>query len=770
MSGQKVYVRDQLVLQPAVGLVSFVRHAKVLLDQATAGVVYTGVSGQRKRLELAGHQVSYGLARDSVSLSVADDEVELTWQLSLGEEMHLCLEVKNIGPRAVHIDELCVLDVAAQHGGSLCFTSPPENWRFYQNGWQSWTPAFARRIADGVWVNPNTEDYRTKHQPHALPQTRKLLSSEWFSVIVSAEKDSAVRPASPALLLGFISAADQLAEIRLEVRDTFQNLRAVSYADGFPLPPAERLSSETLLFTAGDNPIALMDLYATRLGETMRARVATQTPTGWCTWYCFFGEEIADDVLANLARLEEEQLPLDVVLIDDGYETNIGDWLDVDSTKYPQGMKPVAHQIAAAGYRPGIWIAPFAASSSSKLYADHPDWVLRDDKGEAVLAWQHWGTDIYALDLSLPAVQAWLQDILRTFGEDWGFEFFKTDFVFAAALSGVRSDPRMTRAQAVRRGLEIIRTAIGNRFLLGCGAPLGPSVGIVDAMRIGPDVHVDWPPFWQDLSAPSAANAILNSITRSFTHRKLWLNDPDCLVLRRRGDDSNLVLNEMRTLTTIVGLTGGLVIDSDNLPSMRRGRLEYLRRVLPPYSHTAIPLDLFEHERPRLLVLPVETSWGSWMIVALLNWDAHSCVTRLRLSRLGLPSGAYHVYNYWRRRYLGVLRDEIVINPHRPHETVLLLVKPVSDRPQLLSSTFHVVQGAVEVKDVRLSTGSLLVEMEKPGKQFGQLLFTVPQGPEYHVVKALVNGRSQRPRQVSPGIWRLGFSLSDRATVELSFG
>jgi len=771
MSEQRVYIRDQLVLQPAVGLLQFLHQGKILLNQATAGVVYTDARGQEKRLDLAGHPISYGLARDHINLSVANDEVELTWQVFLGKETRLRLEVKNKGPRAVHIAELRVLDVNAQHGGSLGLTSAPGNWRFYQNGWQSWTPAFARRVTDGVWVDPHTEDYRTKHQPHALPQAQEVLRSEWFTVVVpGGARGVAHASPDPALLLGFISAADQLAEIRLEMQDNrqFQRLRAVSYADGVPLAPGERLSSETLLLMAGDDPLALMDSYADRLGETMHARVVTKMPTGWCTWYYFFGEETADDVLANLVRIEKERLPLDVVLIDDGYETNIGDWLDVDIAKYPQGMKPIAQQIAAAGYRPGIWVAPFAASASSKLYADHPDWILRDDNGEPVLAWQHWGKDIYALDLSLPAVQAWLQEVFRTLGEDWGFEFFKTDFLFGAALPGVRSEPRMTRAQALRQGLTIIRAAIGDKFLLGCGAPLGPSVGVVDAMRIGPDVHVDWRPYWQDLSAPSAANAILNSIARSFMHGKLWLNDPDCLLLRPRGADSNLVLNEMRTLTTVVGLTGGLVMSSDNLPSIRRGRLKYLRRVLPPYGRSAVPLDLFEHERPQLLVLPVETSWGSWVIAALLNWNDRSCVTRLDLSRLGLPPDDYHVYNYWRQRYLGVVRDEVVIDPHQPHETVLLLLRAVSDQPLLLTSTFHVLQGAVEIKDVRLRQDRLIVKMEKPGRQFGQLVFAVP--PEHPVGKVLVNDRPQWPCQISTGIWRAGFTLSDRATVEFMLG
>ena len=773
MPGREVSIRDQLILQPAVGLVKFVRQGKVLLSQATAGVTYSDAAEtslvlatrQGKRLDLAGHSVTYGVARDSLSVSAADDELELTWQLVCGDEMRLRLEAHNIGTHPVHVEELRVLDVDARHGGALGLGSTPRNWRFYQNGWQSWSPAFARHIPDGIWVNPNTAEYRTQHQPHAGPEGESALSSEWFTVLVAEQPAARVLMPPPALLFGFISTGDQLADIRLQARPRFERLCATSYADGAVLAPGARLSSETLLFVAQDNPLSLLDLYAARLGETMGARVGTRTPSGWCTWYYFFGEESADDVLANLATIQQQHLPLDVMLIDDGYETHIGDWLDVQAVKYPHGMQAVAQQISASGLRPGIWTAPFAVSSASKLFASHPDWVLRDGQGQPVLAWQHWGVDIYALDLSLPAVLTWLGETFHTLAEEWGFHFFKVDFLFAAALPGVRSDPDVTRAKALRRGLETIRNAIGDRFLLGCGAPLGPSVGLVDAMRIGTDVSIDWRPFWQDLSSAALSNSMLNAVTRSFMHRRLWLNDPDCLLLRPRRQDSNLTLHEARMLATIVGLSGGLTLDSDHLPALPHARLELLRRVLPSCGESATPLDLFENERPQQLVLPVKTAWGSWTLLALLNWEKRSRTTRVSLADLGLPSRSYHVYDYWRRRYLGVRRDEVVIEKHQPHEAVLLLLKPVSERSQLLASTFHVTQGAVEVKDVQPTENGLVVELLKAGVQSGQLLFAIPS--DHPAPRVLVNGRPRKLRPVAAGVWEVSFSLSGQARVEL---
>ncbi len=769
MSSQEVYVHDELVLVPATGWVRFLRHGRVLLDHASAAVAFTTHNGEHRTLAMAGHRVSYGLARDSVSISFADAQLELTWHIAVGDEVRLRLEATNVGSNPVLVDQMHVLDLSTAHGGSLGLTSAPKNWRFYQNGWQSWSPAYARSVADGVWVDPNTEDYATKHLPHPLSENPKVYSSEWFTVLAPNEQPGTLR-SDPSVLLGFVTTANQLAEIRLELTTNrrFHALRAIAYADGYPLAPGERLTSETLLLATRTDPLALLERYATRLGETMHARSSAADWSGWCTWYHYYGEDTSDEVQKNLSVMNNEHLPLDLVLIDDGYETAIGDWRDVDAAKYPLGMKNMADRIRASERHPGIWTAPFCASSESRLFAEHPDWVLRNEAAEPVVAFQHWGKDIYGLDLSIPAVCDWLGALFRTISNEWGYSFFKVDFLYSAALAqGRRQDPHLTRAAAVRKGLEIIREAVGDKFVLGCGAPLGPAVGLVDGMRIGADVHVEWQPFWPDLSAPSVSNAMLNSVTRSFMHRRLWLNDPDCLLLRPRGPNANLSPTETRFLATVASISGSLVIDSDDLAELTPERLDYLRCVLPPYEKSAVAADLFRNERPRTLVLPIETNWDTWTIVALLNWDNDPRVTELELAQVGLAPGTYHVYNYWHQQYLGAVRDRVTIEKHLAHEAVLLLLKRVSDRPQLLTSTFHILQGAVEVKAVRVENKHMSVELQKRGQQSGRLLFALPEGQE--IARLLVNGRQRRPAPVAPGVWQTNIDLTDKAGAELLF-
>ena len=691
-----------------------------------------------------------------------DDFIQAKWLISSNTFTTLKLEVTNKSSKPLALKKMVVLEAS---GKGLGLEGPISSWRFYQNGWQSWSPAFARLVSDSLYVDPATDSYRRMHQPHFASAGAKRLSSEWFTVIAP--------PTGPSLLLGFVTSARQLGEIALEFTDRKEvpKLSACTYTDDFPLHPGEKLLSEELILAYGDDPCELAETYASLWGDRMKAR-RSRPFTGWCTWYYFYGENTERDVLECVRKAKELALPLEYILVDDGYQQAIGDWLEVNRDKFPSGMKSLAEKIKDAGFKPGLWIAPFAAAQDSHLLAEHPDWVLKDKNGEPVLAWEHWGVPCYGLDLSRPEVQDWLKELFAILHRDWGYEFFKLDFLFAGAMPGQRHNPRLTRAEALRLGLEVIRESVGDEvYILGCGAPLGPSIGIVDAMRIGPDVHPDWHPFWRDLTSPSAENSARNTMTRYFFHRRLWANDPDCILIRTRDDQSNLVLNEVRTLVSIVGLSGGAVVDSDNLLSLRRGRLKYLRRILPPCPESARTVELFQRESPSIMVMEIERPWGKWWVAGVLNWGDRTVTTTLTLEELGIPPGRYHLYSYWRGLYLGTTEGTIVLRRHQPHETVLLGIRPYLPEPQLLSSTFHITQGGVEIKQVeRLAVGKELriwLHLKKPGIQFGKLIFVLPE--EWREGGAWVNGRRQALIRLGRRVVALGFTLEEEATVETQF-
>lgn len=710
-------------------------------------------------------EVSHTLDLREPEQTLSADGLQAVWRWRSEEEGdRVWIELVNSGQAPIFLETADVLVAPL-----LPPQAPPGKWSVYQNGWQSWTPTFARHMGDGLYTDPGTPAYRVMHQPHWEAGREGNIISEWVTVIAPRPSQSPLPDpgrADPSLLVGFVTTADQLAEVQVQ-RDGLVTARC--YFDGVLLAPGQSRCSEVLFLCSGPDPLALLEGWAGMTGREMKARVPLHPPTGWCTWYYFYGQNTATDVLENLKAIVHYDLPLGVILLDDGYQTAIGDWFSLDERKFPQGMEPVAQAVIAAGHRLGIWTAPFGATANSRLFAEHPHWVLRDEAGEPVVAWNHWGVDGYALDCTHPQVLAWLEEMFRRMRQEWGVQFFKVDFIFAAACAGQRHDPTATRAQALRQGLEAIRAGIGDdAFLLGCGAPLGPCIGLVDGMRVGPDVSLTWYPIWRhDLSMPSTQNGLRNSIARAPFHGRLWANDPDCLLVRQRGQDLNLVLNEMRTLTALIALLGGLTINSDHLPAIRPGRLKYLRQALPPTGVSARPLDLFQNEMPRLLVLPVEREWGQWWVAAAINWEDRTVETTLHLKDLEIPPGRYHVYHYWRRRYMGVADETITIRRHQPHETAVLVLKPVSEEPDLLATTFHVCAGAVEVEGFWRQASGVRVVLNKAGRQFGEVLFALPEG--WRAAEAQVNGVRRDLRPVAPHVVALGLTLEGSATVEVGF-
>jgi alpha-galactosidase len=111
-----------------------------------------------------------------------------------------------------------------------------------------------------------------------------------------------------------------------------------------------------------------------------------------------------------------------------------------------------------------------------------------------------------------------------------GFDYFKLDFLYAGAIPG-RRHADIAPLDAYRLGLGLIRSAVGARTtLLGCGAPLLPSIALVDAMRIGPDVAR---PSSEQSGLVSVRPAALTAArARAFLHGRWWVNDPDCLLAR----------------------------------------------------------------------------------------------------------------------------------------------------------------------------------------------------------------------------------------------
>jgi alpha-galactosidase len=319
----------------------------------------------------------------------------------------------------------------------------------------------------------------------------------------------------------------------------------------------------------GDRSYESFDQWAAEVGQANNARVGASYQVGWCSWYHYFDRVTEADIRANLALASD--WPFDVFQIDDGYQSAIGDWLTTNE-KFPSSLDVLASVIAAEGRTPGIWLAPFLVAPDSAVATAHPDWFATHASGRRLVGMvnDHWGGPVHALDTTNPEVLEHIEATARAL-VDAGFTYLKLDFTYAPGLAGQFADPSRTSAQRVRAGFDAVRRGAGeDTFLLGCGAPLGPTIGVVDGMRIGPDVAPWWelpdghahPPGYKATS-PSTANALRATEARQFMHRRLWLNDPDCVMLRTTHTD--LDAEQVRRWAMAVGESGGMVLVSDDL-------------------------------------------------------------------------------------------------------------------------------------------------------------------------------------------------------------
>jgi hypothetical protein len=319
--------------------------------------------------------------------------------------------------------------------------------------------------------------------------------------------------------------------------------------------------------------------------------------TGWCSWY-FAYERISQQLLRdNFSKMAilRTTVPTNVAVVDDGYMTAWGDWDSVKTNEFPLGMCAVSQDISSFGMRPGIWMAPFAADKHSQLTKDHPDWIIRNAAGVPANS-SNCGKFFYGLDATNPNVRKYVHHCVQRAVEEWGFNVLKIDFLYAACLEGNgKYDFSMSRAETMHLALKTIRDAAGpDVYLIGCGCPLATGIGFVDAMRVSADTGPTWYPamplpWWDSGTLPSLRAMIRNSVSRAPLGHRWWHNDPDCLMF---GEHTRLTDDEVASAASIVAMTCGMLLLSDDLPKVPAQRIRILSKIFPLTGVSAVVLDL----------------------------------------------------------------------------------------------------------------------------------------------------------------------------------
>lgn len=137
-----------------------------------------------------------------------------------------------------------------------------------------------------------------------------------------------------------------------------------------------------------------------------------------------FGEMIHADSANQILFVDRylaEGLQLDYWWMDAGWYWNqtgwphVGTW-EVDTDRFPGGLRPICDHAHAKGVKTILWFEPERVTPDTRLYDEHPDWLLGADGGTKLL------------NLGDAAAREWLTDHVDHLLTQEGIDLYRQDF------------------------------------------------------------------------------------------------------------------------------------------------------------------------------------------------------------------------------------------------------------------------------------------------------------------------------------------------------
>jgi hypothetical protein len=477
----------------------------------------------------------------------------------------------------------------------------------------------------------------------------------------------------------------------------------------------------------------IADYYTKTLGLPAYKRfddsVFPSAPIIWGSWTAYYYEARESDIVSNADWIAANLKPygFQYVQIDDGYDRGREEghyWIENwNQTLFPHGPEWLAKYIKSKGLRPGLWLVP---NSYAGAYQQHPDWYLYDKSGNTIKDYR-----TPALDYTNPGVQEWLRKLFSTL-KGWGYEYFKFDGELALPVYVPSVDKTKLYNKSAdllaeyQNRLKIIRNVIGpDTFIEGCvaGAPID-GIGFFNSCFNGADMYNSWKGSYAVFSSINA-NAFLNHMVvyampgegidvsplMSAEEARGKMGPRAIQVAESRETPFTgfgTTLAEARTLVSIVSLTGVPYPLTSIMPRLPEERVRLLKMTMPTMPILPVDLysrgtditwdkfkytspDIYIHNYPEIIDLKVNAKSGVYDVVALTNWRSTTAAKEILFAdKLGLGAGIpYVVFDFWNQKLAGVYRDRMEITIE-PHDTRVLLVHELKNRPQLIGTSRHI--------------------------------------------------------------------------------
>jgi hypothetical protein len=557
------------------------------------------------------------------------------------------------------------------------------------------------------------------------------------------------------LLIGFQTFYFHLAEISLSIDKNMQpGISANCDFGGVEIPENGNRTSQWVIISKGNDANTLMSDFTRRVRTFHNINVPPKNaPSVYCTWYYHAAKYTEDIFKGDITQFKKEHLPFDVFLIDDCWSVNnFGDF--EANNKFPDGMKWVAEQMRSAGYVPGIWTAPYLVDGESNLARDHPEWVLKNSKGKPCIFPMN-GRDHFILDLTYPGACDYLEEQFRKISRDWGFKYFKFDFMRSEFIDTDQQfyDKTATSLEAYRKGLEAIRRGVGNdAYISVCGGHYGASLGIANTQRSGSDVSSRW----SDSELPKYRQNILRTWMSD-----LWHVDPDAMMVRRQKDalpnenlTRGLFTDEEAFTNTINQFIGGnLITFTEDFAIIDQDRKMLYKHVVPSANSASRPVDLFNINVPELMITHISpkcSKLDNWNMLTIINWSNDSKDYKIVLDQNitgNLRGEKFLVYDFQSQKILAQLArgETLDLKEVKGHNSKLLKIVAWEGKSAMFIGTdLNFSCGGLEISEIKYADGNVSGILETDWHVPVKLTFVVPTINGYDLKKVeMVEGQKR---------------------------
>jgi alpha-galactosidase len=229
------------------------------------------------------------------------------------------------------------------------------------------------------------------------------------------------------IAVGHVELVPKLVSLPVAAQDPDHASVAVKFKHNQVLKPGATLKTFRTFAAVhqGDYFEALRDYRAVMMDQGVQFAKAPDSAYGpiWCAWG--YGRKMTPKQLFDALPVVKK-LGFTWVTLDDGWQTNQGDWLP-QPKKYPRGdadMRALVDKIHAQGFKAQLWWAPLTADPNSELAKKHPEMLLLNADGSKrkISYWNSW-----YLCPADPAVVKYHEAIVEKALKVWGFDGLKLD-------------------------------------------------------------------------------------------------------------------------------------------------------------------------------------------------------------------------------------------------------------------------------------------------------------------------------------------------------